>query len=63
MLAVFCIAMLIPRLTGILFQEKKPIGYHFVITNYLAAGIGLEKLVDINPLIPETIQEIKNIEY
>ncbi|HOO98952.1 MAG TPA: alpha/beta hydrolase [Bacteroidales bacterium] len=62
-LAVFCIAMLIPRSIGILFPDKKPAGYHFVATNYLAVKTGLEKPVNLTPPIPEDIEEIKNIEY
>lgn len=62
-IAAFCIAMLIPRSIGILFPDKKPAGYHFVATNYLAIRIGLEKTVNLTPPIPEDIEEIKNIEY
>ncbi len=47
----FCLLMLAPRTIGFLYPEKPPIGYHFESLNYLAVGIGLEKLVDLNPEI------------
>ncbi|MDZ7605612.1 MAG: hypothetical protein U5K79_08495 [Cyclobacteriaceae bacterium] len=52
-----------PRTIGFLFPEKAPIAYHFELLDYLAIGVGLEKLVDTEPEIPETIEEIKDIEY
>jgi len=62
-LAIFILVMLTPRTIGLLFPEKAPIAYHFELLDYLAIGVGLEKLVDTEPEIPATIEEIKNIEY
>lgn len=60
---LFCLLMLTPRTLGFLFPEKPPVGYHLESLAYLAAGIGLEKLADLEPEIPETIEEIKDVEY
>ncbi len=60
---VFVLLMLTPRTTAILFPDKAPIGYHFEALDYLAIFVGLEKLVDRDPEIPENISELKNIEY
>ncbi len=62
-LAVFIVLMLTPRVIGFLFPEKAPIGYHYEILDYLAIGVGLEKLVNLEPEVPSTIEEIKDIEY
>lgn len=59
----FCILMLTPRILGALFPDKLPVGYHFMFADYLAIGVGLEKLIDKTPDIPDDIEEIKNIEY
>ncbi|MFA6863450.1 MAG: alpha/beta hydrolase [Dysgonamonadaceae bacterium] len=60
---LFSLLMIIPRSIGYLFPEKPPVGYYFESLNYLAIGVGLEKLADLEPKIPETIEEIKNVEY
>jgi acetyl esterase/lipase len=60
---VFIMLMLMPRLIGFIFPEKPPIGYHFEKLDYLAVGVGLEKVIETEPEIPATIQEFKNIEY
>lgn len=60
---LFCLLMLTPQTLGFLFPEKPPVGYHFETLAYLAAGSGLEKLADLEPEIPETIEEIKDVEY
>ncbi len=60
---VFCFLMLTPRIVGFLFPEKPPMGYHFELLDYLAIGVGLEKLVDKQPEIPADIEEIKDVEY
>ena len=62
-LAIFIVLMLTPRTIGLLFPEKAPIAYHFELLDYLAIGVGLEKMVERNPVIPEEIEEFKNIEY
>ncbi len=63
MLTIFIILMIIPRTIGFIFPEKAPIGYHYELLDYLAIGVGLEKLVERNPAIPADIEEIKDIEY
>jgi acetyl esterase/lipase len=55
--------MVTPRILSALFPEKPPVGYHFLVADYLAVGIGLEKMIDRKPDIPEEIEGIKNIEY
>ena len=62
-LSIFLILMVTPRIIGFLFPDKAPIGYHFELLDYLAIGVGLEKLVNLNPEIPAEIEEIKDIEY
>ena len=60
---LFCLLMVTPQTLGFLFPDKPPVGYHFESLAYLAAGIGLEKLADLEPEIPETVEEIKDVEY
>jgi acetyl esterase/lipase len=55
--------MITPRIIGFVAPEKAPIGYHFEILDYLAIGIGLEKLAEMEPEIPADIEEFKDIEY
>ena len=59
----FFLLICIPRLWSALNPEKPPVGYHFMLPTYVAVGVGLEKLVNTTPEIPESIEEIKNIEY
>ena len=67
LLAVFVtvsvIWVIFPRLWSGLNPEKPPYGYHFMAPAYLALWTGLEHLADLEPDIPEDIEEIKNIEY
>lgn len=60
---LFCLLMVTPRTLGYLFPEKPPVGYHFENLSLLALGAGLEKLADLESKIPETIEEIKDVEY
>ncbi len=60
---LFCLLMVTPRTLGFLFPGKLPVGYHFENLSLLALGTGLEKLADLEPEIPESIEEIKNVEY
>jgi acetyl esterase/lipase len=60
---LFCILMITPRIWAVLFPDKLPVGYRFMFTDLLAVGVGLEKLIDRTPDIPDNIEEIKNIEY
>ena len=62
-MAAFIFMMLLPRTIGFLFPENAPIAYHFEVLDYLAIGVGLEKLANLEPEIQKSIEEIKNIEY
>lgn len=62
-LVVFIFLMLVPRIHGFLFPEKAPWGYHYEVLDYLALGVGLEKMAELEPEIPESIEEIRDIEY
>ena len=60
---VGCLLLITPRIWSAMNPEKPPVGYHFTIPGYVAVGIGLEKLINMNPEIPADIEEIKDIEY
>ena len=60
---LFCILMVTPRIWSAMNPSKPPVGYIFELLDYLALGVGLEKLVNTTPAIPADIEEIKNIEY
>jgi acetyl esterase/lipase len=62
-LLLFCVLMSIPQIHGFLFPEKPPVGYHFEKLTLLAVGTGLEKLADLEPEIPDSIEVIKDVEY
>ncbi|MCJ7449184.1 MAG: hypothetical protein MUO72_16020 [Bacteroidales bacterium] len=63
-IVIICILWIVsPRIWSALNPGKPPVGYHFVAPAYLAVWIGLEKLVNLTPEIPQNIEEIKNIEY
>lgn len=62
-LVLFFVLMLMPRFLGFVFPEKPPVGYHFEMLDYVAVGVGLEKMVNLEPEIPAGIEEIKNVEY
>src|SRR5688500_17071428 len=63
LILVFCALMLIPRTYGVLYPERKPLGYHYLWTSYLALAVGLEDLIDTNPPLPEGIEAIRNVGY
>jgi acetyl esterase/lipase len=63
MLIFSCLLMTAPRILSALYPGKPPVGYHFIAADYLAVGIGLEKIVNRTPVIPEDIEEIRGIEY
>ncbi|MBK7713692.1 MAG: alpha/beta hydrolase [Bacteroidales bacterium] len=66
LLALFIILlllMIIPRVWALLNPKKPPVGYHFVVADYIAVWTGLESLINKTPDIPSDIEEIKNIEY
>lgn len=62
-LSIGCLILAIPRIWSALNPNDPPVGYHYMITTYLALVLGLEKLVDRQPEVPKEIEEIKNIEY
>lgn len=55
--------ILFPRTWSALNPDKPPMGYYLTPPAYLAIMTGLEKTVDLNPEIPQDIEEIKDIEY
>ena len=63
LLAVSCLLMLTPRAYDTLFPERPPLGYHFLATSYLALMIGLEDLIEKAPVVPDDIEQIKNVTY
>jgi acetyl esterase/lipase len=63
LLIIFFLLMITPRVWSVLNPGKPPVGYHFVVADYLAVLTGLEELVNKTPEIPADIEEIKNIEY
>lgn len=63
LLAAFIIMMLIPRAISLVAPSAKPLGYHFIALDYLAAFTGLERIIDRQPTVPDQIEAIKNIEY
>lgn len=60
---LFALLMLMPRTYALLFPSKPPVGYQFEFSTFLAIGTGLERLIEREPPLPETILEIKDIEY
>lgn len=60
---LFAFLVCLPRIWSAVFPGKPPVGYHFMIPTYVAIAVGLEKVVNTTPEVPETIEEIKDIEY
>lgn len=60
---LFSLVMVSPRLWSVIYPEKPPVGYHFLTLDYIAIKVGLEKLINKTPAVPENVEEIKNIEY
>jgi acetyl esterase/lipase len=63
LLSIFIVLMITPRIIGFVAPDKAPIGYHYELLDYLAIGVGLEKLANLEPEIPTDIEEFKDIEY
>jgi len=55
--------LIFPRTWSALNPGKPPMGYYSVPHIYMAVWTGLEKLVNLEPEIPQDIEEFKNIEY
>ncbi len=62
-LLIGTVLMVTPRTWSALNPEKPPVGYGFIYPLYLAAFLGLEKQVNMDPEVPATVEEIKDIEY
>ena len=60
---LFMLWVAFPRIWSALNPDNPPVGYYFTAPAYIAIITGLEKLADLNPEIPQDIEEIKNIEY
>ena len=57
------ILLVTPRVWSAFNQDKPPVGYHFIMPGYLAVGLGLEKLINMEPEIPADVESFKDIEY
>ncbi len=57
------ILLITPRLWSALNPDNPPVGYHLVLPGYLAVGLGLENLINMNPEVPSDIEQFKDIEY
>jgi len=62
-IVVFVLWMSLPRLWSSLSPGKPPAGYFFTPATYAAVWLGVEKLMDLGPEIPENIEEFRDIEY
>jgi len=62
-IAICSVLLVTPRVWSALNSDKPPVGYHFLLPGYLAVGIGLEKMIDMNPKVPADVEEFKDIEY
>lgn len=55
--------MLVPRIHSAIFPNDHPIGYHYLWTTYAAVAVGLEKVIDLSPEVPDDLELLKDIEY
>ncbi len=62
-LSLFILWMIFPRIWSSLYPDKAPVGYYFTPPLYASIWLGIEKLADLEPAVPEDIEEIKDIEY
>lgn len=60
---LFATLMVTPRLYGLIYPGKAPVGYHFEVLDYLAIKFGLEQMINRDPEVPDNIEVIKDIEY
>ncbi len=63
LILVTAMLLCIPRLWSAITPNKPPMGYYFETPIYLALYAGLEKMIDKEPAVPASVQEIKDIEY
>jgi len=62
-LFIFILWIISPRLWSSLNPAKPPVGYFFTPPLYAAIWLGIDKLADLEPVAPENIEEIRDIEY
>lgn len=62
-LIILILWVIFPRTWSAINRDKPPVGYFIMPPGYIALLTGIEKLVNLNPEIPDDISEIKNIEY
>jgi len=60
---IFILWMIFPRIWSSINPDKPPMGYYFTPPLYAALWLKIEKLADLEPAVPENIEEIKDIEY
>jgi len=60
---IICLMVAAPRVLSAFNRDKPPLGYGFIEPAYLALLVGLEDLVNLTPQVPDSIEEIKDIEY
>lgn len=60
---ILFLLMIMPKVWAALNPKKPPVGYHFVVADYVAVWTGLESLINKTPEVPSDIEEITNIEY
>lgn len=63
LLIVIIIAVFTPPIWSAMNSDKPPVGYHFMAPAYVALWVGLEKLVNTVPEVPDNIVGFKDIEY
>src|SRR5690606_14170710 len=52
-----------PQIWSSLNPDKAPVGYYFTPPLYASIWLGFEKLADLEPAVPQDIEEIRDIEY
>jgi acetyl esterase/lipase len=57
------ILLVTPRVWSALNPEKPPLGYFYLMPGYLAAGLGLDRMINMNPEVPSDVEQFKDIEY
>jgi len=60
---IICLMVTVPGIWSAFNKDKPPLGYGFIEPAYLALLVGLEDLVNLTPQVPDSIEEIKDIEY
>lgn len=63
LILVFALLMMVPRIYGFLYPGKAPVGYRFEVLDYLAIKLGLEQMINRDPVVPDDIEVVKDVEY